>query len=176
MDLSFSQEDRDFQQDVQSFLETAWPQEMRDKKARSALGKLSKDDLVGWQKRLAEKGWAAVNWPKEHGGAAFTPTQSYIWDLERAKVGAPGVIPFGMSMVAPVIMKFGTDEQKAKKLATDYKKRKENWKETPASYLKHSVHSAKAETRSNRHTVLGMDIAEAEAAALTNRPNKKVDY
>ena len=58
----------------------------------------------------------------------------------------------------------------------DYKKRKENWKETPASYLKHSVHSAKAETRSNRHTVLGMDIAEAEAAALTNRPNKKVDY
>ena len=69
-----------------------------------------------------------------------------------------------------------TDEQKAKKLATDYKKRKENWKETPASYLKHSVHSAKAETRSNRHTVLGMDIAEAEAAALTNRPNKKVDY
>ena len=114
MDLSFSQEDRDFQQDVQSFLETAWPQEMRDKKARSALGKLSKDDLVGWQKRLAEKGWAAVNWPAEHGGAAFTPTQSYIWDLERAKVGAPGVIPFGMSMVAPVIMKFGTDEQKAK--------------------------------------------------------------
>ena len=69
-----------------------------------------------------------------------------------------------------------TDEQKAKKLATDYKKRKENWKETQASYLKHSVHSAKAETRSNRHTVLGMDIAEAEAAALTNRPNKKVDY
>ena len=114
MDLSFSQEDRDFQQDVQSFLEGAWPQEMRDKKARSALGKLSKDDLVGWQKRLAEKGWAAVNWPKEHGGAAFTPTQSYIWDLERAKVGAPGVIPFGMSMVAPVIMKFGTEEQKAK--------------------------------------------------------------
>ena len=69
-----------------------------------------------------------------------------------------------------------TDEQKAKKLATDYKKRKENWRETPASYLKHSVHSAKAETRSNRHTVLGMDIADAEAAATLNRPNKKVDY
>jgi alkylation response protein AidB-like acyl-CoA dehydrogenase len=54
-----------------------------------------------------------VNWPAEHGGAAFTPTQNYIWDLERAKVGAPGVVPFGMSMVAPVIMKFGSDEQKA---------------------------------------------------------------
>jgi alkylation response protein AidB-like acyl-CoA dehydrogenase len=114
MDLSFSEQDRVFQEDVRSFLENAWPQEMRDKKARSALGKLSKDDLVGWQKRLAERGWAAVNWPAEHGGAAFTPTQNYIWDLERAKVGAPGVVPFGMSMVAPVIMKFGSDEQKAK--------------------------------------------------------------
>ena len=66
-------------------------------------------------------------------------------------------------------------EQKARKLAVDYKKRKENWKETPATYLKHSVHSAKSETRSNRHTVLGMDIADAERATQ-NRPNKKVDY
>ena len=83
-------------------------------KSPGALGKLSKEDLVGWQKRLAEKGWAATNWPTEYGGAAFTPTQSYIWDAERARVGAPGVIPFGITMVAPVIMKFGTDEQKAK--------------------------------------------------------------
>ena len=112
MDLSFGEDDRRFQQEVRTWLETAWPQEMRDKQARSALGKLSKDDLVGWQKRLAEKGWAAPNWPAEHGGAAFTPTQKYIFDLERARVGAPGVIPFGISMVAPVIMKFGTQEQK----------------------------------------------------------------
>ena len=69
-----------------------------------------------------------------------------------------------------------TDEQKARKLAVDYKKRRENWKETPATYLKHSVHSAKSETRSNRHTVLGMDIADAEKAANANRPNRKVDY
>ena len=55
MDLSFSEQDRAFQAEVRSFLEEAWPQEIQDKKARSALGKLSKDDLVGWQKRLAEK-------------------------------------------------------------------------------------------------------------------------
>lgn len=113
MDISFSEEDRAFQTEVRSWLAEAWPQEMRDKQNKSALGKLSKDDLVGWQKRLAEKGWAATNWPKEYGGAAFTATQSYIFDLERARVGAPGVIPFGITMVAPVIMKFGTDEQKA---------------------------------------------------------------
>lgn len=113
MDITFNEEDRQFQAEVRTWLETAWPQEMRDKQARSALGRLSKDDHVVWQKRLAEKGWAATNWPKEYGGAAFTPTQSYIFDLERARVGAPGVIPFGITMVAPVIMKFGTDEQKA---------------------------------------------------------------
>lgn len=113
MDISFSEEDRQFQQEVRDWLEGAWPQEMRDKQARSALGKLSKDDLVSWQKRLADKGWAATNWPVEHGGANFTPTQSYIFDLERARVGAPGVMPFGITMVAPVIMKFGTEEQKA---------------------------------------------------------------
>ena len=113
MDLTFSEQDRAFQQEVRDWLSQAWPQEMRDKQARSALGKLSKEDLVGWQKRLAEKGWAGANWPKEHGGAAFTPTRNYIFDLERARVGAPGVVPFGITMVAPVIMKFGTDEQTA---------------------------------------------------------------
>lgn len=113
MDISFNEEDRQFQTEVRDWLDAAWPQEMRDKQARSALGRLSKDDHVTWQKRLAEKGWAGTNWPKEYGGAAFTPTQSYIFDLERARVGAPGVIPFGITMVAPVIMKFGTDEQKA---------------------------------------------------------------
>ena len=113
MDISFSEEDRAFQQEARSWLETAWPQEIRDKQARSAQGRISKEDIVAWQKRLAEKGWAATNWPAEFGGANFTPTQSYIYDLERARVGAPGVIPFGITMVAPVIMKFGTDQQKA---------------------------------------------------------------
>lgn len=112
MDISFTEADREFQTDVRTWLEGAWPQEIRDKQARSASGSLSKDDLVAWQKRLAEKGWAATNWPKEHGGADFSPTQSYIFDLERARIGAPNVIPFGITMVAPVIMKFGTQEQK----------------------------------------------------------------
>ena len=116
MDLSFTEDDRQFQQEVREWLADAWPEEMRRRQARSALGRLSKDDIVGWQKRLAKKGWAAVNWPKAHGGAGFTATQNYIFDLERARVGAPGVIPFGMSMVAPVIMKFGTQAQKDKYL------------------------------------------------------------
>lgn len=116
MDFSFSDADRDFQKEVSAWLEEAWPEEVRLRQRKSALGRLSKDDHVRWQKRLAEKGWAATNWPAQYGGAGFTPTQNYIFDLELAKVGAPGVIPFGMTMVAPVIMKFGTQEQKDKYL------------------------------------------------------------
>ena len=112
MDLSFSDADRKFQQEVRDWLATAWPEEVRKRQARSALSRLSKEDHVRWQKALAAKGWAAVDWPKEHGGAGFTVTQNYIFDLERARVGAPAVMPFGMTMVAPVIMKFGTEEQK----------------------------------------------------------------
>lgn len=112
MDISFSQEDRKFQTEVRDWLAQAWSEELQAQQSKSALGRLSKDDIIGWQKKLAEKGWAATNWPKEYGGASFTPTQSYIFDLERARVGAPNVVPFGITMVAPVIMKFGTDEQK----------------------------------------------------------------
>lgn len=112
MNFDFSDEDRAFQTEVRSWLEEAWPQEVRGRKSRSALGRLTKDDHVAWQQRLAKKGWAATNWPKEYGGAGFTATQSYIFDLERARVGAPNVVPFGITMVAPVIMKFGTQEQK----------------------------------------------------------------
>ncbi|MGH8596541.1 MAG: acyl-CoA dehydrogenase family protein, partial [Gammaproteobacteria bacterium] len=112
MDLSFSDSDRTFQHEVRSWLATAWPEEMRARQRRSALGRLTKDDHVRWQKALATRGWAAIDWPKQYGGAEFTPAQNYIFDLERARVGAPAVIPFGMSMVAPVIMKFGTDDQK----------------------------------------------------------------
>ena len=116
MDLSFSDSDRQFQQEVRTWLAEAWPQSMRDKKAHSAMGRLSKQDQVEWQGRLAEKGWAAPNWPVEHGGAGFTATQNYIFDLETARVGAPSTIPFGITMVAPVIMKFGTQRQKEKYL------------------------------------------------------------
>ena len=112
MDFSFSAEDRAFQREVRAWLDEAWPQSARERRARSALARISKAEQVRWQQKLAERGWAAPNWPVEHGGAGFTATQNYIFDLEMARAGAPRVLPFGITMVAPVIMKFGTEEQK----------------------------------------------------------------
>ena len=112
MDLSFTEDDQNFQEEVREWLKTAWSEDLREKQGRSAMGHLAKQDLVKWQKRLAERGWAAPNWPEEFGGAGFSPNQNYIFDMERARVGAPGVVPFGITMVAPVIMKFGSEKQK----------------------------------------------------------------
>lgn len=114
MNFEFSEADRAFQTEVREWLDVNWPSELRERQKVSALRKLTKEDHVEWQQKLAAKGWAAPNWPAEYGGARFTPTQNYIFDLECARAGAPRVVPFGITMVAPVIMKFGTDEQKKK--------------------------------------------------------------
>jgi alkylation response protein AidB-like acyl-CoA dehydrogenase len=116
MDLEFSQEDFDFQQDVRSWIKEKYPDEMKQRRARSPGGHLTKEDYVYWQQALYENGWAGVNWPKEYGGPVFTASQQYLYDLEMSSAGTPGVMPFGQSMVAPVIMKFGTQEQKDKYL------------------------------------------------------------
>lgn len=70
------------------------------------------EEQISWHKTLAAQGWAATNWPAEYGGAGFTPTESYIFELERIRAGAPSVNPFWVNMVAPVIMKFGTPRQR----------------------------------------------------------------
>lgn len=114
MDMEFSQEDFEFQLEVREWIKANYPDEMRQR--RSVSGSMAKEDYVYWQQALYEKGWAGLNWPAEYGGPQFTPTQQYLYDLEMSSAGAPGVLPFGESMVAPVIMKFGTDEQKEKYL------------------------------------------------------------
>ncbi len=106
MDLEFSQEDFEFQTEVRDWIKENYPEEMRKQRH------LRKEDLVYWQQALYKRGWAGLNWPEEYGGPAFTPTQRYLYDLEMSAAGTPGILPFGQSMVAPVIMAFGTDEQK----------------------------------------------------------------
>jgi len=111
VDTSFSPEDNAFRQEVAAFFDEAFTDDLR---ARIKDSKQYKDAIVEWQKKLYERGWIAPNWPVEYGGTAWTPTQMYIYDTERSARGIPGTVPFGLSMVAPVIYTFGNDEQKAR--------------------------------------------------------------
>ncbi len=110
MNADLSTEDLTFRDEVRRFLGEKLPQGISDKVLHGL--PLTRDEYVRWQKILYEKGWAATNWPIEHGGTGWTPTQRYIWASERAIAGAPRLIPFGMNMVGPVIYTFGTESQK----------------------------------------------------------------
>ncbi len=111
MNLDFSDADLAFRDEVQSFFRDTIPADMR-RKAEAGL-KWKKDDYVTWQKILNSKGWLAPNWPVDHGGAGWTPTQRYIFEQEHGAAPTPRVIPFGTSMVGPVIIAFGDAAQKA---------------------------------------------------------------
>jgi len=111
MDLNYSDEDLAFRDEVRAFLAANLPPDLQHK-VRSHL-RLSKDDSVRWHKILAAQGWVAPGWPVEFGGPGWTPTQRHIFEEECARAGTPQIMPFGVNMVAPVIMAFGSPEQKA---------------------------------------------------------------
>ena len=111
MDLNYSSEDLAFRDHVRAFLDAKLPADLQQK-VRKHL-RLSKDDYVRWHKILAEQGWVAPSWPSEYGGTGWTPVQRHIWDEECARAGTPPILPFGVNMVAPVIMAFGNDAQKS---------------------------------------------------------------
>ena len=105
MNLEFSAEEKAFQQEVRAWLKANKPE------FPPALT-MSRENTLAWEQTLASKGWLATNWPKEYGGTGWTATQRYIWDTECALANVPGVNPFGVTMCGPVLMAFGTQEQK----------------------------------------------------------------
>jgi len=112
VDFEFSAEDETFREEVREFLSEKLTPSLRRAAAKTTTVFADKDLAMRWQKILVEKGWAVPPWPLEHGGTNWTPTQKYIVGEEFSKAGAPGLIPLGLRMLAPVLFKYGTDEQK----------------------------------------------------------------
>ncbi|MDA8257551.1 MAG: acyl-CoA dehydrogenase family protein [Betaproteobacteria bacterium] len=112
MDLNFSPEEIAFREDVRRFVEQQLPPGIRDKVMNGV--HLNRDEHVLWQRILHERGWGGVGWPAEFGGPGWTPTEQYIFEEECAKGGAPRLISFGLKMIAPVLMAFGTPQQQAR--------------------------------------------------------------
>jgi pimeloyl-CoA dehydrogenase large subunit len=110
MDLRFTPEENAFREEVRTFLKGALPEPIRKKMVEGR--SLSKDDIVTWQRILNKKGWAVTNWSKEWGGTGWTPVQQHIYQEEREMLPAPDPLPFGVNMLGPVLIAFGTDAQK----------------------------------------------------------------
>jgi alkylation response protein AidB-like acyl-CoA dehydrogenase len=110
MDLTLSPEDEAFRQEVRQFFADALPRAIAE---RVRLGKrLSKAETEAWQSVLSARGWLAPHWPTEYGGQGWTVTQRFIFDYEASIANAPRTVPFGLGMLAPVLIKFGSEAQK----------------------------------------------------------------
>jgi alkylation response protein AidB-like acyl-CoA dehydrogenase len=119
MDLNYSPEETAFRDTVRAWLGANLPADLRRKVV--AYEMLSREDLLRWHRILADKGWIAPAWPEAWGGTSWTPVQRYIFEEECGYAGAPPLIPFGLAMCAPVLLRFGTDRQKERFLPRIYK-------------------------------------------------------
>ena len=116
MNLQFTQEELNFQKEVRDWIKSNYPEEMKRRYMNSPNGHLTSQEQINWQQALHSRGWSGINWPKQYGGADFSASKKYLFNKEMSAAHAPSVIAFGEKMVAPVIMAFGSEEQKKKYL------------------------------------------------------------
>ena len=118
MDLNYSADEAAFRNEVRTWLEASIPTHLKEKVA--TYQELDREDLLTWQRILARKGWVAPSWPTEWGGTDWNAVQRYIFEEECGAAGAPPLVPFGLSMCAPVLIQFGTEQQKKRFLPRIY--------------------------------------------------------
>jgi alkylation response protein AidB-like acyl-CoA dehydrogenase len=110
MDVILNEEDLAFREEIRAVFRNEFPEDIRRKRERGI--PMEREDLVRFQQWLHERGWAGVNWPVQYGGTGWTPVQKYLFAIEMAEADAPPIVPFGLSMVGPVVYTFGNEEQK----------------------------------------------------------------
>ena len=110
MDLSFSSEEERFRLEVRDWISHAMPPPMRA--TAEVDGHFEHNEVTEWHKILYKKGWVAPQWPKELGGPGLDAAGRFILREELELAGTPPLSPFGLSMVGPLIIQFGNDEQK----------------------------------------------------------------
>src|ERR1700738_1756034 len=110
MDQRFTVDELAFRDELRAFIRDNLPEDIRE---RMRLGYAPrKEDTARWQRILNERGWSAYNWPKEYGGPGWTPVQRMIFLEENQLAPAPEVSSFNITMIGPVLIQFGTEEQK----------------------------------------------------------------
>jgi alkylation response protein AidB-like acyl-CoA dehydrogenase len=117
MDIELSASDLEFREEVRRFFE---------ENAYKPGADYAQWRLDWFARAAAKGGWDVPKWPKQFGGPGWTPTQHYIWEQETARATLPWDMPFGVGMVAPIIMAYGNKEQQERFLP-DIRARRVNW-------------------------------------------------
>ena len=118
MDLNYSPDETAFRDTVRGWLAANLPADLREKVV--GYDHFTRDELLRWHRILAKQGWVAPSWPKEWGGNDWNVVQRYIFEEECGYAGTPPLIPFGLTMCAPVLIRFGTPAQKSRFLPRIY--------------------------------------------------------
>ena len=110
MELSYTPEQDQFRDEVRSWIAESMPATM--KKHAEDGANFEHTEVMEWHKILYAKGWAAPGWPEEVGGTGWDVSQRAIFQEECVRANAPSLSPFGLSMVGPLIIQYGNEEQK----------------------------------------------------------------
>ncbi len=115
MDLAFSSEEEGFRAQVRAFIRDNLDPVTHRKMVEGRFP--TKAEIVAWQRTLNTRGWATPSWPGEAGGPGFSPVERYLFLDELHQAPAPEPVSFNVSMIGPVLIAFGTQEQKDRFLA-----------------------------------------------------------
>ena len=110
MDLRFTPEQEAFRREVRAFIDARLPASLRE--SMRAGHRPTKSDIVSWQRTLHERGWAAPHWPKAYGGAELSQAERLILTEEMSRAPTPKPLSFNVTMLGPVLLRFGTQSQR----------------------------------------------------------------
>ena len=114
----------EFRQEIRDWLESNCPQSMRqpiNSEADACWGGrnfiFQSDDQKNWLDAMASKGWTVPTWPQEYGGGGLDAAHNKILQQELRRINARNpLVSFGISMLGPALLKFGSEELKQQHL------------------------------------------------------------
>src|SRR5699024_8683863 len=116
MDIAADVDLTEFRAEVAEFLDSAPTPEILEAGRKTTSVFAPFDQVMAWHRLLHARGWAAPDWPVEHGGPGWSVEQRYVFAEEYQKRGLPPLLPNGLKMVGPLLMELGTPEQQRRHL------------------------------------------------------------
>jgi alkylation response protein AidB-like acyl-CoA dehydrogenase len=110
MDLTISPEAERLRDDFRAFFATRLPREISDKVRNGQ--KVPKEEHQYWHRLLNERGWLGTSWKQQYGGTGWGPLERFLYDEEASLAFAPRANIPAIDLLGPVLIEFGTEEQK----------------------------------------------------------------
>ena len=114
MDLSLSNHEIEFRDEVRLFLKDKLTPRLREAGRKRASWIQEFETCMAWHKILHAQGWVAPSWPVEYGGPGWTAMQWFIFENECARESAPILTPLSLRMLGPMLIGKGSEAQRAR--------------------------------------------------------------